>query len=137
MEAYLSRTMWGILEKYPEKYNDLGKGIGDSVRLNNLFTKGIPKFIKDIALKNMQFHNLAQVKVHYKNAFEIEFPKNISILLEAVKTRHDIVHRCGFSEKNKKSDITFTKVENLKQNIIDFIEDIDNQIIKKYFNDNE
>lgn len=114
METYLSKTMWGTLDEYPEKYNDLGKGINRSAKLKKIFSMGIPNFIKQ-ALETLQYHNLAQVKIHYKNAFKVNFQKDLSDLLKAVNIRHDIVHRCGASKDNKKIHINFNDICTLKK----------------------
>lgn len=113
METYLSNAMWGTLEQYPENYNNLGKGINNSAKLSTIFSKGIPDFIKQ-ELNNLQYHNLAQVKMYYKYAFNINFKLDLIELFKAVNIRHDIIHRCGISKKNI--------------NINNFIKDIDNQL---------
>jgi hypothetical protein len=127
METYLSSAMWGTLEQYPENYNNLGKGISNSAKLSTIFNKGIPKFIQQ-ELKNLQYHNLAQVKIYYKYAFNINFKSDLTTILEAVNIRHDIVHRCGVSKKNVKTNIIFEDINRLKENVINFITDIDNQL---------
>jgi citrate lyase gamma subunit len=127
METYLSNAMWGTLEQYPENYNNLGKGINNSAKLSTIFSEGIQNFIKE-ALKNFQYHNLAQVKIHYKNAFDVNFQANLTDLFHAVNIRHDIVHRCGISKKNISRTINFEDINILKANINSFIKDIDNQL---------
>jgi hypothetical protein len=127
METYLSSAMWGTLEQYPENYNDLGKGINNSAKLSTIFNKGIPEFIQQ-ELKNLQYHNLAQVKIYYKYAFDINFKADLSSIFKAVNIRHDIVHRCGKSKKNIKTNIVFEDVNILKTNISNFIKNIDNQL---------
>lgn len=127
METYLSSAMWGTLEQYPENYNNLGKGINNSAKLSTIFNKGIPEFIQQ-ELKNLQYHNLAQVKMYYKYAFNINFKADLTSILEAVNIRHDIVHRCGISKKNIKTNIVFGDVNIIKKYIINFISDIDIQL---------
>lgn len=128
METYLSNAMWGTLEQYPANYADLGKGMNSSAKLSTIFFKGISRFIKE-ELKNLQYHNLPQVKMHYKNAFNINFQADLTNLFKAVSIRHDIVHRCGKSKKNNKSiAINFKDIDVLKADINTFIKDIDNQL---------
>jgi len=131
MEAYLSNAMWGTLEQYPENYNNLGKGIGNSVKLSTICSKGIPDLIKQ-ALNNLQYHNLAQVKIHYKYAFNVNFKSDLTELLKAVNIRHDIIHRCGVSNKKVNVDINFDDINKLKLNVINFIKDIDYQLYNNF-----
>lgn len=127
METYFSNAMWQTLEKYPQNYYDLGKGINNSAKLSTIFKKGIPTFIKE-ELNNLQYHNLAQVKIYYKYAFNINFKADLTDIFKAVNIRHDIVHRCGMSKKNIKTNITFEDVNILRENITNFISDIDIQL---------
>ncbi len=126
METYLSSAMWGTLEEFPENYNNLGKGINNSAKLSTIFNKGIPKFMQQ-ELKNLQYHNLAQVKIYYKYAFDINFKADLKNLFKAVNIRHDIVHRCGISKKSIKINIVFEDINILKDNVVNFIVDIDKQ----------
>jgi len=127
METYLSRAMWGILDTYPENYSNLGKGINNSAKLSSIFSVGLPNFIKK-ELNNFQYHNLAQVKIYYKHAFDVNFPSNLTNLFKAVNIRHNIVHRCGVSKKGIDVNIDFEKVEVLKVEIKNFLSHIDAQL---------
>lgn len=131
METYLSHTMWGILDEYPENYNNLGKGINNSAKLSTIFGLGLPSFIKQ-ELNGLQYHNLAQVKMYYRHAFEVSFPANLTNLFQAVNIRHNIIHRCGVSKKGIAVDIDFEKVEELKIEIQNFLIDIDGQLEIKF-----
>jgi len=131
METYLANAMWGTLEQYPENYNNLGKGINNSVKLSKIFFKGIPKFIQE-ELKNLQYHNLSQVKIYYKYAFDVHFQQNLTSLMKAVNIRHDIVHRCGISKKHVPVYIDFEDINTLKENIIRFIKNIDKQLYANF-----
>ena len=130
METYLSTAMWGTLEKYPQYYNNLAKGINNSAKLSTIFNIGVPTFIKQ-ELKNLQYHNLPQVKIHYKNTFDINFKQDIGDILRAVGIRHNIVHRCGFSQNGIETNITFDNVNRLTEDIVNFISDIDLQLNTK------
>ncbi len=127
METYFSSAMWGTLEKYPKCYSGLGKEMERSVKLSKICDKGIPAIIKE-EFRYFQYHNLYQVKIYYKNAFNVEFPKDLSSIYRAIGIRHNIVHRCGFSKKNVPTNINFQNVEELKIDLITLIKDIDNQI---------
>jgi hypothetical protein len=131
METYLSHAMWGILDEYPENYNNLGKGINNSAKLSTIFGLGLPSFIKQ-ELNGLQYHNLAQVKMYYKHAFEVNFPPNLTNLFKAVNIRHNIIHRCGISKKGIDVDINFEKVEELKIEIQNFLIDIDAQLEERF-----
>jgi hypothetical protein len=127
METYLSTAMWGTLKEYPKNYHNLAKCINNSAKISTIFNKGIPEFIQQ-ELQNLQYHNLAQVKIYYKYSFDINFKSDLSYLLEAINKRHDIIHRCGTSKKNIKLTLAFEDLARLKKNIINFISDIDVQL---------
>jgi hypothetical protein len=132
METYLYTAMWETLNQHPENYNNLGKGINNSAKLSTIFNKGIPKFLQQ-ELNNLQYHNLSQVKIHYKNAFDINFKIDIiPYILKAIGIRHDIVHRCGFSKKNIQINIVFEDINKLRENVVNFISDIDLQLSKNF-----
>lgn len=131
METYLSHAMWGMLDEHPENYNNLGKGINNSAKLSTIFGLGLPSFIKQ-ELNGLQYHNLAQVKMYYKHAFEVNFPPNLTNLFKAVNIRHNIVHRCGVSKKGIDVDINFERVEKLKIEIQNFLIDIDTQLEERF-----
>ena len=130
METYLSCAMWKSLDEYPKKYINLAQGMNNTAKLRTIYAKGLPAFIEE-ALANLQYHNLSQVKIHYKNAFNITFPLNLSLLLRAIGIRHDIVHRCGHSKQGKSRSIGFEEIEALTKNISSFIENIDKQLESK------
>ncbi len=103
-------------------------------------TKFLDEFNKNISLMHnnaspLQIklnHNLHQVKIFYKNAFNINFPQNLESISRAISKRHDIVHRCGFSKKEVPVNLSYDSVAELKQIIINFISSIDIQLENKY-----
>jgi len=132
-ERYFSKAMIDTMDANQECYEQIAKKINHTAKLSTIFGKGLNKFIKEDILVNFQYHNIYQVKIYYKNAFNIDFPPNIKWLQEAVGKRHDIVHRCGFSKKNELLNISFDDVEQLREKVTKLIHDIDKQLESKYY----
>lgn len=132
MERYLYKALLVTMEENRQCYENLAKGIDSSARLSTIYKIGLDNFIKNITLKNLQYHNVHQVKIYYRNAFDITFPQNLESISRAISKRHDIVHRCGFSEKDEPVNLSYDSIEELKQNIIEFIVSIDMQLEEKY-----
>ncbi len=130
METYLYRAFWGLLDENPSKYQELAKGIDQSVKLKTIYTQGLNKYIKNVLFKDIQFHNIFQVKIHYKHAFDIDFPRDLKNIGKAIGYRHDIVHRCGYSKSGNKVEIDYEIFQKLNIDILEFINFLDIQIEK-------
>jgi len=133
MERYFSSAMLETMEEHPECYENLAQKINTTAKLSTIFQKSLGDFIKENILKNFQYHNINPVKIYYKNAFDIQFPQNLKPISEAIGKRHDIVHRCGYSKSNKAVTVGYNNVEELKNNMIELIRNIDNQLEEKYY----
>lgn len=133
MERYFSKAMIYTMDANQECYKQIATKINNTAKLSTIFGKGLDKFIKEDILVNFQYHNIYQVKIYYENAFDVKFPSNLKSISEAIGKRHDIVHRCGFSKKDKLVNISFEDVEQLREDVTKLIDDIDKQLESKYY----
>jgi len=77
-------------------------------------------------LRGLMFHDIKKIKPMYKDVLDIDFGKNLKWLFEAVKLRHDCVHRAGYDKDGNEVDLDKEKIENLIkecQNLVNMIED--------------
>jgi len=137
MERYLFTAMMETMDANPVCYENIAKETKISAKLSTIYTKGLDRFIKENLLVDFQYHNIYQVKIYYKNAFDILFPSNLKEISEAIGKRHDIVHRCGFSKKEKRVDITVEDMKKLQENVTHLILNIDEQLEKKFYSSSQ
>ncbi|OPC34938.1 hypothetical protein BAX99_06200 [Elizabethkingia miricola] len=79
--------------------------------------------LEEIAQKVMLdtiYHNLPVVRNMFQDTFKITFP-DISNLHKAVLTRHDLVHRNGYTKERKKVLINEPIIKKLIRDVKDFI----------------
>lgn len=76
-------------------------------------------------LLKVVWHNLSRVSKMYECTLNVEFPKHIGDLYQAIAVRHDIVHRNGKDKEGNEISISKERVENLIVNTGDFISTID------------
>ena len=91
--------------------------------------ESLDKIIRD-ALTNIIFHNIKLVRKLYKSAAGIDLPDTKSIE-DAIKIRHDIVHRNGKDKEGNLHIINRADVEILSDHVMDFIYDVDCLVGKK------
>lgn len=76
------------------------------------------------AMRSMVWHRLSEVRIFYKNVlgigFDIERP-----VLDAIKKRHDLVHRCGFDLAGLSVSVSHQELGDLMVIIDDFVRKID------------
>ncbi len=70
-------------------------------------------------LWTISWHNLVKAKELYKGTFDIEFPKELGKLINAVLKRHDIIHRNGKTKENE-------DVRVFKKDVLDLIAEVRN-----------
>lgn len=79
--------------------------------------------IENIAQKIMLdtiYHNLPIVRNMYRDTFNISFP-NFSEIYKAVLTRHDLVHRNGFTKDGNSVEINKGTINELVNNVKNFV----------------
>lgn len=76
-------------------------------------------------LRGLIFHDIAKIKPMYKDVLDIDFGKNLKWLFEAVKLRHDCVHRAGYDKDGNEVNLDNEKIEKLIlecKNLVNMIE---------------
>jgi len=76
------------------------------------------------------WHRLPKVKEIYKATLEIEFTPDISKILKAIETRHDIVHRNGKCKDGACVNIEKEDVVVLLKDLEEFVKHLDSQFAK-------
>ena len=79
-------------------------------------------------MAKISWHNLERVKPMYKNTLVIEFPTELKKLCNAIRVRHDIVHRNGKTKDGKEYEILQSDVKELISIVEDFVCKIDGQL---------
>ena len=88
----------------------------------------------DNHLKNILWHNLDKIKNIYENTFGIKFPTNTTKITQAIKVRHDIVHRNGKTKDGESHEINEKKVKDLIKEAKKFVYHIDEAMTSKILN---
>lgn len=79
--------------------------------------------IENIAQKVMLdtiYHNLPIIRNMYRDTFKINFP-DFSEIYKSVLTRHDLVHRNGFTKEGHKVEIKKDDINQLMNNVKSFV----------------
>ena len=79
-------------------------------------------------LAEIIYHNLGKIKPMYKSVLGVDFPENLSYIFRAIKTRHDIAHRCGKTKAGEDVDISKEKVSELVEITREFVEVVNKQL---------
>jgi len=131
LETYLSDALKFNLKeneksliKFVETFKDFKNIKCDFNNIFNLYDS-IEEKVQD-GLSGLLYHNLPKIKGIYKNTFGIDF-QPISNLMKNIEIRHDLIHRNGKKRSGTYHDITKDKVLELCDNILIFVEDIENQ----------
>jgi len=131
LETYLSDALKFNLKeneksliKFVETFKDFKNIKCDFNNIFNLYDS-IEEKVQD-GLSGLLYHNLPKIKGIYKNTFGIDF-QPISNLMKNIEIRHDLIHRNGKKRSGTYHDITKDKVLELCDNVLIFVEDIENQ----------
>lgn len=76
---------------------------------------------------NVVWHRLDKLKATIEYGLNITLP-DISLINEAMKNRHDIVHRGGFKKDGTKLDLSIDDFFNLQENVQEFVKEFDMKI---------
>jgi hypothetical protein len=76
----------------------------------------------------LPFHRLEKVQKMYQAVLGISFPAGLGDILDAVATRHDIVHRNGLTKEGKAISLSTSDVENLLVRVERLVENVDFKI---------
>lgn len=128
LETFLSETFINQTDENKEYYKNFIETFPpfkDQVfSLRNIFRQyeKLDKTVKK-AMLEVIYHNLDKVQNMYKTTFKIDFPE-IGELSKAVAIRHDLVHRNGKTKDGIEVEIDKTKIDELIENISQFVETI-------------
>lgn len=89
--------------------------------LHEIFDKysSLEKIAQKVMLDTI-YHNLPVVRNMFRDTFQIEFP-DFSNIQKAVLTRHDLVHRNGFTKEGEKVIIDKEKITDLAEEVQEFV----------------
>jgi len=138
METYLGDTLKAVVFQEKDKLIKLLE-FDEEMKKTKLTLADIvkdPNAIKDKVsehLSELMYHNLAKIGILYKGILEIEFnfgnEENKKKLFQAIKTRHDCVHRNGKTkEGDQVSGINEQYVEEILSIIEYLVDDIEDKI---------
>ncbi|ANW96084.1 hypothetical protein AXE80_07240 [Wenyingzhuangia fucanilytica] len=131
-ETYLSDLIINAVDKEKElririlkEYNLFGN---EKIKINEIFDT-IDNLKSKIILKlnQISFHNLEIVIPLYKKTLGIDFSKHLDFIPEAVKIRHDIVHRNGKNIKGESTIITDEMISKLSKEVVNLAEIIESE----------
>jgi len=78
-------------------------------------------------LKDLIFHNLAKVKLLYRNVFSVEFGE-LEWLYKAIGLRHDCIHRAGYDKNGNKANIELQAIEILIKKCNELVSSLEKQM---------
>lgn len=85
-------------------------------------------------LNDFTYHNIPKVQKMYNSVLDIQFPANLDIIIRAVMTRHDIIHRNGKAKNGVPIKLTGDEVKRVSKCVQDFVDYIEVQINEKFSN---
>lgn len=138
METYLGDTLKALvfqekdklikLLEFDEEMKKTKLTLADIVKDQNAIIDKVSEYLSEL-----MYHNLAKIGILYKGILEIEFnfgsEENKKKLFQAIKTRHDCVHRNGKTkEGDQVSGIDEQYVEEILSIIEYLVDDIEDKI---------
>lgn len=136
MEAYLSDTMkknvlnrHAIKRRFVETYKSFSS---NELTENQIFKylDGLDKKIKHYLDREISFHDTWHIKTLYEGVLNCKLQQDTLALIKGyASTRHDIIHRNGRDRNGDAVEISSEDIERLLDVVIDFITDIDKQIL--------
>jgi hypothetical protein len=82
-------------------------------------------------ISEINFHNLSDVEPLFREAFNIRIPLKDEVL-QAIKVRHDVIHRDGFSKTGDPVRIDPVTISNAADSILDLVKVVDRQLLEFY-----
>lgn len=134
-EVYLQNSLLNLLsedKKLLEKLTKSNKFKNNKITLTKALNNDMNIYLKEL-LKNIVFHNMPDVQLLYKEVLDIEIEyKNDESIINAIDTRHDIIHRNGFTKKDTKVEVTEQDIRNIILKVSETVVKVDESIVKKY-----
>lgn len=101
------------------------------VKLTDLISGDtVPDKVVREHLLQVTWHNIARVRELYKAVLGVKWPDKLGDLFEAVRIRHDIVHRNGLTTDGQERSLTREDVGKLVNVVRDLVNGIDQQICR-------
>lgn len=140
METYLGDTLKAIIFQEDAKLNKF-LSFDEEMKKTKLTLAEIaanPNAVKNKVgeyLSELMYHNLAKIGILYKGVLGIEFDfhteENSKKIFQAIKTRHDCVHRNGKTKEGVEvTGIDEQYIEEILSVIEKFVDDIEDKITK-------
>ncbi len=82
-------------------------------------------------VSEVNFHNLSDIEPLFREAFNVKIPLRDDVL-QAIKVRHDIVHRDGFNKAGHPAIIDQVTIERTAHSISELVKAIDRQMVERY-----
>ncbi len=79
-------------------------------------------------LIELVWHHIERVKPMYHATLGIEFPADLKAIFQAIRNRHDLVHRNGKTKEGQEIQITPKDVSDLISLVKTFVQHIDSQL---------
>ncbi len=98
-------------------------------RLSEVFLRheSINDEVKEYLLSQL-WHNIAKIKPMYEATLDVSFPNNLGSMFQAIKIRHDLVHRNGRNKDGDQIVLSKEDVEGLIADASEFINYINEQL---------
>lgn len=82
-------------------------------------------------ISEINFHNLSDVEPLFREAFNIRIPLKNEVL-QAIKVRHDVIHRDGFSKAGDAVCIDPSAIRQAADSILDMVKAVDGRLMDLY-----
>ena len=82
-------------------------------------------------VSEINFHNLSDIEPLFREAFDVKIPLNDEVL-QAIKVRHDIVHRDGFSKAGDPVNIEPSTLKKTVHAVSELVKSVDRQVVERY-----
>lgn len=136
IETYLSDAFISTVVPDPElmrRFVEINPTFRDrKIKLSDVYKEmeRIEKLAKS-DLRDIVWHNLKRVKPLYKGTLKITFPDDLEAIFQAVRVRHDLVHRNGKTKDGEEIDISKGAITDLIDEIEKFVSHVDAQLPKE------
>ena len=136
IETYLSDAFISTVVPDPElmrRFVEINPTFRDrKIKLADVYKEmeRIEKLAKS-DLRDIVWHNLKRVKPLYKGTLKITFPDDLEAIFQAVRVRHDLVHRNGKTKDGEEIDISKGAITDLIDEIEKFVSHVDAQLPKE------
>ncbi len=115
-----------------QKVADTNRFKNQKVSLSTALSNDMKQYV--IALvQNIVFHNLAEVEPLFREAWNIRIPITQD-MLDAIRIRHDIVHRNGCTKQSVLHTIEATQVMKVVDVFDQVAKHVDNHVLRLYGN---